>query len=1071
MHTDLSPRLSAVFLVTILAAASTARSQTDITELAGLKARSIGPSGMSGRISAIDAVNADPNIIYVGAATGGLWKSTSGGVTWTPLTDGLPASSVGAVTIYQAAPELVWIGTGERNRRNSAGVGTGVYKSLDGGKSWQHVGLESSGAIDAIVLHPSNPELAYVAALGNTWKESPERGVYKTTDGGKSWEQVLYVNDTTGAGDLVMDPGSPNHLIAAMWDHRRWPWFFRSGGPGSGLHVTYDGGESWKQLSANEGLPEGELGRMGLDFARGNPKVVYAVVEAKRSVMLRSDDRGDTWKVVNDAFTTFHVHGSGIAERIAGRPFYYAQVRVDPTNEDRLYNLHGTIDRSEDGGRVFRPIVGSEWMHGDHHALWVSPNGKILIDGNDAGVYLSRDRGATWRFIQNLPLGQFYHVNVDLATPFNVMGGLQDNNMWHGPSSVWHNGGIRFYDWKNIGSGDGFAALAAPNDSRYVYTAREGGRLIRSDLQTGELQPIRPAHPEAIELRFNWNAGMAIDPQDGALYIGSQFVHRSTDMGRTWTLISPDLTTNDPEKQMADQSGGLTIDDSEAENHTTILTIAPSPVERGVLWVGTDDGNVQLTRDGGGTWLNVVERIRGVRPNSWVPHIEASKFESGTAFVTFDDHRRGDNTPYVFKTMDYGTTWTSLVTADIEPFNFVHVIEQDPVEANLLFLGTEYGMYVSLNGGQKWHLWRHGLPRVPTRALVVHPRDHDLVIATHGRSVYILDDVGPLRALARDPALATRSLHLFDVPVAIRYQVAQPDGMQATGNGMFIGENRPYGALVTYSIPAESAVSDTGKVTIEVLDEAGATIRTFEAPAKPGVNRTAWNLRHDTFRQPRSSSIIGPRPAHLPGPQVLPGRYTARVTFEDQEASAAVEVREDPRFQVPMAVQRERLEFIMTVGQRLEVVAEAVDRLRDARRDVDRAVEQVEANRGATDSTAQALASAGSDLKKVLTSAEELFTGPHEVQGLVSWPGEVLPQLDYLIGGIHGTLSSPREAPTEAERLYLQAAEEDLSQALELTNRIFAEEVARFREQVAAGLSVELFPAKEPLSVDWRQPR
>ena len=970
MHTDLSPRLSAVFLVTILAAASTARSQTDITELAGLKARSISPSGMSGRISAIDAVNADPNIIYVGAATGGLWKSTSGGVTWTPLTDGLPASSVGAVTIYQAAPELVWIGTGERNRRNSAGVGTGVYKSLDGGKSWQHVGLESSGAIDAIVLHPSNPELAYVAALGNTWKESPERGVYKTTDGGKSWEQVLYVNDTTGAGDLVMDPGSPNHLIAAMWDHRRWPWFFRSGGPGSGLHVTYDGGESWKQLSANEGLPEGELGRMGLDFARGNPKVVYAVVEAKRSVMLRSDDRGDTW-----------------------------------------------------------------------------------------------------RFIQNLPLGQFYHVNVDLATPFNVMGGLQDNNMWHGPSSVWHNGGIRFYDWKNIGSGDGFAALAAPNDSRYVYTAREGGRLIRSDLQTGELQPIRPAHPEAIELRFNWNAGMAIDPQDGALYIGSQFVHRSTDMGRTWTLISPDLTTNDPEKQMADQSGGLTIDDSEAENHTTILTIAPSPVERGVLWVGTDDGNVQLTRDGGGTWLNVVERIRGVRPNSWVPHIEASKFEGGTAFVTFDDHRRGDNTPYVFKTMDYGTTWTSLVTADIEPFNFVHVIEQDPVEANLLFLGTEYGMYVSLNGGQKWYLWRHGLPRVPTRALVVHPRDHDLVIATHGRSVYILDDVGPLRALARDPALATRSLHLFDVPVAIRYQVAQPDGMQATGNGMFIGENRPYGALVTYSIPAESAVSDTGKVTIEVLDEAGATIRTFEAPAKPGVNRTAWNLRHDTFRQPRSSSIIGPRPAHLPGPQVLPGRYTARVTFEDQEASAAVEVREDPRFQVPMAVQRERLEFIMTVGQRLEVVAEAVDRLRDARRDVDRAVEQVEANRGATDSTAQALASAGSDLKKVLTSAEELFTGPHEVQGLVSWPGEVLPQLDYLIGGIHGTLSSPREAPTEAERLYLQAAEEDLSQALELTNRIFAEEVARFREQVAAGLSVELFPAKEPLSVDWRQPR
>ena len=1068
MHTGHSTRLSVVFLMIILAAASTTRSQTDITRLAGLKARSIGPSGMSGRISAIDAVNADPNIIYVGAATGGLWKSTSGGATWTPLTDSLPASSVGAVAIYQAAPELVWIGTGERNRRNSAGVGTGVYKSLNGGRSWQHVGLESTGAIDAIVLHPSNPELAYVGALGNTWKEGPERGVYKTTDGGKSWEKVLYVNETTGAGDLVMDPANPNHLIAAMWDHRRWPWFFRSGGLGSGLHVTYDGGESWKQLSAEEGLPEGELGRMGLDFARGNPKVVYAVVEAKRSVLLRSDDCGDTWKVVNDK--------GGYRSPIAWRPFYYAQVRVDPTNEDRVYNLHGTIHLSEDGGKNFRRIQTR--VHGDHHALWVSPDGKFLIDGNDGGVYLSRDRGDSWRFIENLPLGQFYHINVDLATPFNVMGGLQDQSSWHGPSSVWHNGGIRFSDWRIIGSGDGMAVLAEPNDPRYVYTTREAGRIIRSDLQTGERKSIVPAHPQATKLRFSWNPGMAIDPHDGALYFGSQFVHRSTDMGRTWTLISSDLTTNDPEKQMADQSGGLTRDDTEAENHTTILTIAPSPVERGVLWVGTDDGNVQLTRDGGGTWVNVVERIRGVRPNSWVPHIEASKFEGGTAFVTFDDHRRGDNTPYVFKTMDYGTTWTSLVTADIEPFNFVHVIEQDPVEANLLFLGTEHGMYVSLNGGKKWHLWRHGLPRAPTRALVVHPRDHDLVIATHGRSVYILDDVGPLRELARDAAIATRPLHLFDPPVAIRYHPWLRE--MNDGNGTFTGENRPYGALLTYSISAEPAVRDTAKVTIEILDEAGAAIRTLEAPAKPGVNRTAWDLRHDGFRRPLVHEEGAAVQSFVRGPQVLPGCYTVRMTFEDQEASAAVEVLEDPRFQVPMAAQRERLDFIMTVGHRQEVAAEAVDRLRDARRAVGRAVEQVQANRGATDSTAQELASAGDDLEEALIVVEELFTGDamnfyteggaQRIQGFRAWPGEVLPQLDYIIGDCpmcRTTFTPSREAPTEAERLHLRAAEEDLKQALERTNRIFAEKVARFRERVASG-DVELFPAKEPLSIDWK---
>ena len=1070
MHTGPYTRLALVFLTTILAAASTARSQTDITGLAGLKARSVGPSGMGGRISAIDAVNADPNIIYVGAATGGLWKSTSGGVAWTPLTDSLPASSVGAVAIYQAAPELVWIGTGEGGRRNSAGVGTGVYKSLDGGKSWHHVGLESTGAINEIVLHPSNPELAYVAALGNTWKESPERGVYKTTDGGKSWEQVLYVNETTGAADLVMDPASPNHLIAAMWDHRRWPWFFRSGGPGSGLYVTYDGGESWKQLSANEGLPEGELGRMGLDFARGNPKVVYAVVEAQRSVMLRSDDRGNTWEVVNDQ--------AGMRS-IARRPFYFSRVRVDPTNENRVYNLVGSMDLSEDGGKNFRVLMRR--THGDHHALWVSPDGKILIDGNDGGVYLSPDRGATWRFIENLPLAQFYKISVDLATPFNIMGGLQDNDMWHGPSSVWHDGGIRFSDWKEVGYGDGFTVLAEPTNPRYLYATREAGFIVRSDLQTGERKSIKPAHPEATKLRFNWNPGMEIDPHDGALYLGSQFVHRSTDMGRTWTIISPDLTTNDPEKQMADQSGGLSRDDTEAENHTTILTIAPSPAERGVLWVGTDDGNVQLTRDGGGTWVNVVERIRGLRPNSWVSHIEASKFESGTAFVTFDGHRRGDNTPYVFKTMDYGTTWRSLVTADIEPFNFVHVIEQDPVEANLLFLGTEHGMFVSLNGGQKWHLWRHGLPRAPTRALVVHPRDHDLVIATHGRSAYILDDVGPLRALARDPALANRPLHVFDPPAAIRYHPWLRWMGRGSADAMFIGENRPYGALVTYSISTESAVSNTANAIIEVLDKAGATIRTFEAPAKPGINRTAWDLRHDGFRRPLVQEEGATEPSFVRGPEVLPGRYTVRVTFEGQQVSAGVEVWEDPRFEVPMAAQRERLEFNMTVGQRLEVAAEAVDRLRDARRAVDRAVEQVEANRGATDGTAQALASAGSDLKNALTDVEVLFTGdtmnffvdrgPERIQGMESWPDEVLSQLGYLTGDLNSTFTPPREAPTEAERLHLRAAEQDLSQALERTNRIFAEEVARFRERVASGLSAELFPAKEPLSVDWRQPR
>ena len=637
--------------------------------------------------------------------------------------------------------------------------------------------------------------------------------------------------------------------------------------------------------------------------------------------------------------------------------------------------------------------------------------------------------------------------------------------MWHGPSSVWHDGGIRFSDWKEVGYGDGFTVLAEPTNPRYVYATREAGFIVRSDLQTGERKSIVPAHPEATKLRFNWNPGRwrSIPTTKRSTSGASSSIAARTWEGRgpSSAQTSPPTTPKSRWRTNPAGSRALSRDDTEAENHTTILTIALSPVERGVLWVGTDDGNVQLTRGGGRTWLNAVERIRGVRPNSWVSHIEASKFEGGTAFVTFDDHRRGDNTPYVFKTMDYGNTWTSLLTADIEPFNFVHVIEQDPVEANLLFLGTEYGMYVLLNGGQKWHLWRHGLPRAPTRALVVHPRDHDLVIATHGRSAYILDDVGPLRALARDPALANRPLHVFDPPAAIRYHPWRRWMGRGSGDAMFIGENRPYGALVTYSIgshsdravngsgkaeggstpPASgdtSAEKDTAKVTFAVLDEAGAIIRTFEAPAKPGVNRTAWDLRHDGFRRPLVQEGDAAVPSFVRGPEVLPGRYTVRVRFEGQEASAAVEVLEDPRFQVPMAVQRERLEFVMTVGQRLEVAAEAVDRLRDARRDVDRAVEQVEANRGATDSTAKALASAGHDLKNALTDVEVLFTGdtmnffvdrgPERIQGMESWPDEVLSQLGYLTGDLYsGTLTPPREAPTEAERLHLRAVEEDLS--------------------------------------------
>ncbi len=1023
--------------------------------LDGLQPRNIGPTGMSGRVGAIDAVDADPDIIYVGAATGGLWKSVDGGVTWKPLTDSLPAASIGAIAIYQPTPDVVWIGTGERNRRNSAGVGTGVYRSLDAGKTWARMGLENTGAIDAILLDPRNPDVVYVGALGNTWMDSEDRGVYKTTDGGKTWRKVLYLNPRTGAGDLVMDPSNPNHLIAGMWEHRRWPWFFTSGGPGSGIYTTYDGGETWKKLSSKEGLPEGEVGRTGLDFARGKPDVVYALVEAKKSVVLRSEDGGDSWTTVNRA------------SNIDGRPFYYGQIRVDPTNENHVWIVESPVKVSEDGGKNFKVLLGFDKVHVDHHAFWVSPNGKVIADGNDGGVYLSRDGSGTWRFVDNLPFSQFYHVAVDLETPYHVYGGLQDNGSFVGPAVTWHNGGIRSYDWEEVGFGDGMATFPDPKNPRYGYTTTQNGDILRFDRATGERKVIKPAPPDTgVDLRFNWNPGLTFDPLDGSIYLGSQFVHQSTDRGDTWTTISPDLTTNDSTKQHYRESGGLTYDVSGAEFFTTILQIAPSPVKQGVIWAGTDDGNVQLTRDGGKTWTNVGRAIKGVPTGTWVPHIEPSRFDSATAFVVFDDHRRGNNQPYLFKTTDFGKTWTSLVTPDVQ--YFLHTVVQDPGNPNLLYLGSEFGMYLSLNGGQSWTLW-HSVPRVPVQGLIVHPREGDLVIGTHGRGAWVLDDVRPLRALSTDPGIANQALYLFPIPPTVQYREAQAPGSRFTGDAMFLGKNRPYGALLTYYIGGRGGRSGSGgsdttadtTVTIEVL--AGDTvIRTFKGPAKSGINRAAWNLTRNGFRFPRD--LDQPPPEQPPsGPDALPGTYTIRVTWQGTTATGPVTVAPDPRFTISEADRRANLTTMLRAGQRQEVATEAVNRLRETKKAVDRVNQQLASK---DDSASKALRAAGDSLKQKLTGVEELFVGPQDTQGFLDASKAVLYRIGYAIDAI----SSSWEAPTPAQQAYVQQGEQALEAALPRFNRVMSEDVAAYRRRLEA-TQVELLPAQQPLTMDWRPAR
>ncbi len=1030
-------------LVMLVAAATPAVGQIDSAIFEGMPARNIGPAGMSGRVAVVTAVESDLSTMYVGTATGGIWKSVDRGITWIPIFDDQPASSIGDIAVFQPVPDIVWAGTGEGNVRNSAGVGNGIYKSLDAGATWIHLGLEHSERIHRVVLHPSDPDIAYLAVMGPTWSDGEERGVYRTTDGGSTWERVLYVNERTGAADLVMDPTNPNKLFAALWEHRREPWFFTSGGPGSGLYVTHDGGDNWKRFGEEDGLPKGELGRMGLAMAQSDPAVIYALVEAERSALLRSDDGGQKWQTVNDSV--------GIVER----PFYYADIRVDPRNENRLYTLAGQVSLSEDGGKTFRVLAGSG-IHGDVHSLWIDPNdNRTLLLGDDGGVRISHDRGEHWRFAQNIPVAQFYHLNVDMATPFNVYGGLQDNGSWVGPSAVWTGNTIRNSHWRMVGFGDGFATFRDFSDPRYIYSMWQGGRIGRFDTTTGQLRDLQPEHPDGTRLRFSWNAGLNVDPFDSTtMYLGSQFVHRTRDHGATWEIISPDLTTDNPEKQRSDVSGGLTVDASGAENHTTILTIAPSPVERGVIWVGTDDGNLQITRDGGATWSNVINRIDGVPDATWVPHIEASKFDGGEAFVVFDDHRRGNWTSYVYRTADYGRNWQSLATDDLR--GFVHVIEQDPVVRDLLFLGTEFGLYLSFNGGGTWIPWRHGMPTVPVRALIVHPRDHDLVIGTHGRAAYILDDIRPLRALARGTGALDTPLQLFEPPPAVALSPGpgfwgNAPGMLSSGDAVYAGQNRTRGALLTYWV-AEGI--DTAKVAIEIL-EGDSVIRRLEAPQKRGLNRATWDLRQEDFDVPETG-FFG-----LQGPQVLPGRYGVRVVAAADTATRSVEVRADPRAAISTSQRDARVVALMRMGQRAEVIKEALDRITRTKAQIETVLGSME---GKDDSAATALRDAAKTLGQQLDSLSARFIDPPDQQGLFPYESRLLPRLMF---GFF-LLDSSADAPTEAQMLRLQRIESQLETTLERFNRVFADDVSAFRAQaLAAGF--ELLGAQEPLTMGWEQ--
>ena len=1011
----------------------------DMSKLKGIKPRNIGPAGMSGRVTAFDAVHANPDIIYAGTASGGLWKSSGGGVSWKPIFDDQKVASIGAIAIYQKNPDIIYVGTGEGNPRNSQNMGGGVYKSLDGGKTWQFLGLELTRTIHRLYVHPEDPNTVWVGAQGNAWGDTPERGVYKSTDGGKNWRKVLFVNNRTGIADLIVDPTNPDKMIAAMWEYRRWPWQLKSGGPGSGLHITYDGGETWKKLTSEDGLPKGELGKIGLAFAPSSPNIVYATVEAKKNAIYKSTDGGNKWKKVQD-------------KQWGSRPFYYGDIHVDPKNENRVYLVHNLVDMSIDGGKTFETILPFAKVHVDHHAWWIHPEDPSLIfDGNDGGMFISRDRGESWRFVENLPVGQFYHVAVDMAVPYNVMGGMQDNGSWRGPSNSLHVGGIRNGYWAEIAFGDGFDAIPDPANPRYGYGMSQGGFVSRLDFETGHGQLIKPAHPDGEFLRFHWNSAIAQDPYDDAtIYYGSQYVHKSTDNGQSWTIISPDLTTNDPAKQKFLDTGGLTFDVTGAENHTSILAISPSPVEQGVIWVGTDDGNIQVTRDNGETWTNTSPRIKGMPKGAWVAQVKASTYNGGEAMAIVNNYRQNDWTPMLYHTTDYGRTWTNLVSANAVD-GYTLAIAQDPVEPNLIFLGTEFGLYVSIDKGKNWSKWTEGYPTVSTMDLVIHPREHDLVIGTFGRTLWIIDDIRPIRAIAQQgTSVLDQTIVAFDTPDTYNFQRKQADGTRFFADAIYRGEDKPDGALISYAIRATSKQDTTIKsdtVKIQISNSAGDVIRNLTTmPKEPGVNRFTWNLTRKGVRFPGS-----PRPkpnAPEPGgPKVGPGTYTVTMTYAGTEVETTVHVKADPRIERSATELKEMTDFRDRLISAVDQSTSAIDKLNEAKKAMESAMKMVP---GGNEEGLKATKEQSKEIGKKIKELKELITAPEDVQGIYRDPSILstkLGELSFYLG-VSRFGGSFYHKPTPNQEIVLKNVEKDLSAAMGEINTFFDGDWKSFREEI-----------------------
>ena len=958
-------------------AAPVAAPRFDQGTISGLGIRNIGSSTMSGRIAAVVAAHTKDGetVLYVGAASGGVWKSTDGGTTFTPKFDKQAVQSIGSIAIDPRNTDSVWVGSGEAWTRNSVSIGNGIYHSTDAGETWNNVGLPHSERIVKIAVNPTDGNTVLACVTGQLWSDSTDRGVYRTTDGGKTWALVLKGgNASTGCGGMSMDAKNPNVVFASLWDFRRKGWTFRSGGAdanapsASGLYRSTDGGAHWSEVSGG-GLPAKPYGRIAVAIAPSNSNIVYAFVESVKSALYRSDDGGKTWDRRDDS------------QLMVWRPFYFANLIVDPTNPDRIFKPDLALIQSLDGGKTFANVGGG--AHGDFHDVWIDPaDPKKVVAGDDGGLWFSKDGGNKWWKANNLPVSQFYHVSVDNDDPYHVYGGLQDNSAWVGDSSF--PGGITNSRWENIFGGDGFWVFADPSDPDYIYAESQGGNIGRINRHTHLYRDIQPRANYKEKLRWNWNTPIALSPTDkSTLYMGAQFLFRSHDHGQTWDRISPDLTTNDKQEQLQEQSGGITVDNSAAEMHTTIYSISESPKDANVVWVGTDDGNVQVTRDGGKTWKNVTAGAH-VPAQSWVSYVDAGRFDAGTAYVTFDRHTFGDMSPMLYKTTDYGEHWQALVTSAQSKGlrGYAHVLREDPVKPGLLYAGTEFGLWISNDDGANWAQFKPtDFPAVSIRDLVVQPRDGDLVLATHGRGIWIIDDLTALRGLT--PAmLQSEAVFLPSRPLQQRINA---NGGWAEGDASYAGTNATNDITISYYQRSRHLF---GKLALDVVDANGKLIESLPASKRRGINRVTWSMNVKPPLVPPAASIAG---NSTQGPRVPPGTYTVRMHKGDKNYETHVTVGLDPRAGITAADRQEQFDAAMKVHGMFGRMSDLVARIQAVRAGADADASKLPAN-DALHAQLTGLSAKADKIRKEIVATKE--------GGAITGEERLREHMDSLYGGI-----------------------------------------------------------------------